>query len=118
MGALMAGQGVNEVAKTYRLPKSTVSTMARKAGLKLEQLRAKKGENLDNLIADYLIANLTALKAQCVVFADPEYLRQQSASENATLHGVMTDKAVRLLEAASAGAAGPPAEDEPTDEDA
>jgi transposase-like protein len=101
MAALLAGQGVNEVAQTYNLPKQTVSRM--KAGLSdadLGQVGTKKSERIEALLYDYLTANLSTLRKQTEVAGDTEYLKKQPASELATLHGVMADKAIRILEAA------------------
>lgn len=58
-----------------------------------------KKEAIGDLLVQYLETNLRTLKAQSEVFADPEWLKEQSASEATMLHGVITDKTVRLLEA-------------------
>jgi transposase-like protein len=92
--ALLAGQGVGEVAAQYRLPTSTVSRWKREA-----RRAAGQSEDVGELLLAYLRENLSTLTAQAVVFRDPEWLRTQPAGELAVLHGVMTDKAVRLLEA-------------------
>jgi transposase-like protein len=98
MAALLAGQSVGEVAREYTLPPSTVSRWRKEA-------RAEAGlsDDIGALLLDYLAANLETLQTQAVVFGDTEWLQKQGASELAILHGVMTDKAVRLLEALSGG---------------
>ena len=58
----------------------------------------KKAE-IGDLLLSYLRANLAALEAQAEQFADKAWLKGQDASELAVLHGVMTDKAIRLMEA-------------------
>lgn len=100
MAALLAGQSVNQVAREYKIPRSTVGawgTEIRKEGVQTVP-DSKKGE-IGALLVDYLGANLRALRAQAEVFSDPAWIREQGAAELATLHGVMTDKAVRLIEA-------------------
>ena len=62
----------------------------------------EKESEIGDLLIAYLRANLAALKAQAEVFTDKTWLSEQGASEAAILHGVMTDKAVRLIEAFSA----------------
>ncbi len=62
----------------------------------------QKENVIGDLLIEYLEANLRALKAQAEVFTDKTWLTEQGASEAAILHGVMTDKAVRLIEAFSA----------------
>jgi transposase-like protein len=94
MGALLAGQGVTEVAAAYDLPQSTVSrwkAMARQ--------EAGRSDDVGELLLDYLRENLTTLSAQAVAFRDPDWLREQGAADAGVLHGILTDKAVRLLEA-------------------
>lgn len=102
MAALLAGQSVSSVAKDYNLPKGTVSNWKRGIGTgEGIRKRTQKSERIGELLIDYLEANLKALKAQTAVFADTTWLQKQTAENAAVLHGVLTDKAVRLLEALS-----------------
>jgi transposase-like protein len=102
MGALIAGQGVCEVARQFNLDNSIVYRWRdRMPPDKLQKLAEKKGAILDDLIFDYLKANLHALRKQAAIAAEDEYIRKQPANELAVLHGVMADKAVRILEAAA-----------------
>jgi transposase-like protein len=94
MGALLAGQGVHEVAAEYKLPTSTVSRWKAQA-----RAEAGKSDDVGELLLGYLRENLTTLRAQAVAFRNPAWLAEQEAGAVAVLHGVMTDKAVRLLEA-------------------
>lgn len=101
MAALLEGQSVSSVAREYKIPKGTVSNWKRKAkeeagGVQADRTQKKE---IGDLLIDYLQANLKALRAQAEVFTDPVWLSKQGAAEAATLHGVMTDKAVRLIEA-------------------
>ena len=94
--ALLAGQAVNAVAKEYKMPKSTVSRW------KMEALKGrfdKNGVNVGDLLLSYLQENLQALRKQAALFGDHNWLRKQNAADIAVLHGIMTDKAIRLLEA-------------------
>ncbi len=98
MAELAAGQGVGKVADEYRIPVGTVKAWKRR--VKSEHpVATQKKEAIGDLLVQYLETNLRTLKAQSEVFADPEWLKKQSASEAAMLHGVLTDKTVRLLEA-------------------
>jgi len=107
MAALLQGQSVTSVSKEYDIPKGTVSGWKSKAedaaGDSLEQMPTQKRDSeVGKLLIQYLQTNLDALQEQAEQFSDREWLQKQSAAEVATLHGVMTDKAVRLLEALSA----------------
>lgn len=97
--ALLAGQGVSEVARAYKLPRQTVSRIKGQLQ-KTGQNGTEKRERLGSLLCHYLQANLNALAEQAKIAGDPSYVRRQPAAELATLHGVMADKAARLLEAA------------------
>jgi len=102
MAALLEGQSVNAVAKEYDVPKGTVSGWKRQAettaggGVAPD---ATQKEEIGALLVRYLRANLATLEAQARAFGDADWLSQQKAEAVAVLHGVMTDKAVRLLEA-------------------
>ena len=94
MAALLAGQGTTEVAREYEIPASTVSRWKRKA-----RQEVGRSDDVGELLLGYLTENLTTLTAQAKVFREAEWLRTQDAADVAVLHGVLTDKAVRLLEA-------------------
>lgn len=110
MAALLAGQGVAEIARAYRLRESTVRTWrGRLAGPEVAAVRAKKGDEFGELLAAYLRQLLTTLSAQAEHARDGAWLEKQDAGELAVLHGVMVDKTLRILEAAErAGEAGRP----------
>lgn len=92
--ALLAGQGVGDVAKRYELPVSTVSRWKGQADIT---------DDIGDLLLKYLKTGITTLTEQHEVFRDPEWIRGQPAGEMAVLHGVLTDKVVRLLEALEGG---------------
>lgn len=99
MASLLSGQSVTAVAKEYDIPRGTIAGWSAQANSELANVSNEKKAEIGDLLIEYLRANLAALKAQAVVFSDSVWLKQQSASDAAVLHGVMTDKAVRLLEA-------------------
>ena len=101
MAALLTGQSICSVAKEYDIPKGTVSYWKNNGGPK-DQTQKK---DIGDLLVRYLETNLETLRAQAKAFRDPAWLAKQTASDAAVLHGVMTDKAVRLLEAMSNNAA-------------
>lgn len=127
MAALLAGQGISEVARQYNLPKTTVARLRHKVfgRAPIEGLVAmpesinddssvspvpvhenvsaavpfrRSASELDTLLYEYLTASLRALRVQAEIFADREWLSKQPADELAILHGVGTDKVIRLLE--------------------
>lgn len=97
LAALLTGQSLDAVADEYRIPRSTLDSWRNPRRPKT--FETKKDGEIGDLLLEYLRANLAALKAQAEIFADPEWLREQGAQEAGVLHGIMTDKAVRLLEA-------------------
>lgn len=103
MAALLAGQSISEVATSYNIDKSIVSRWKRQIpNERLQAVATKKSHDFGELLGNYLATLLKALTAQAEVAGDPAYIKKQPASELATLHGVMADKGIRLLEAAQA----------------
>lgn len=99
--ALLAGQGVNDVAAEYRLDPSVVSRWRTQLGEeRLQQVATKKATDYGDLLGCYLGEVLTTLQLQARFFRSEAWLKDQSAAEAGVLHGVLCDKAVRLLEAA------------------
>lgn len=100
MAALLAGQGITEVASQYSLDVSVVSRW--RAGISTQDLQAiatKKGEQIEDLLFGYLTETIVTLKEQAIVVREREYIIKQPADSLAVLHGVMADKSIRLLEA-------------------
>lgn len=100
IAALLAGQGVNEVASQYNLDASVVSRW--KTAIpdnQLQLIATKKGEQIEELLFRYLVTTLTTLRSQAEIASEREYVIKQPAGELAVLHGVMADKSIRLLEA-------------------
>lgn len=97
MAALISGQGVSQVAREYKIPKGTVSDWKRNA---IPDDPTQK-KDIGLLLLGYLETNLETLRAQAEQFRDRSWLSRQNAADLAVLHGVMTDKAIRLLEAMS-----------------
>lgn len=99
MAALLEGQSVRDVARKYDLPRGTVGHWASELHRDGRPVVSdSKKQEIGELLLDYLRANLATLKAQAELFAQADWLKKQEASQAAVLHGVMTDKAIRLIE--------------------
>ncbi|MDR3707488.1 MAG: hypothetical protein P4L33_04250 [Capsulimonadaceae bacterium] len=119
--ALMAGQGITEVAGAYNLPKATVSRIRNEfvakgqpaidvqkleQVVKLEQvgtLPTDSDATPDELISEFVSTALAALIEMSKVATDPAYLRRYPPQQIALLYGVMADKVARIIEATSGG---------------
>jgi transposase-like protein len=100
MAALLEGQATSKVAADYRLPEGTVKSIrSRMKGTPMASVATQKREEIGDLLVDYVHANLGTLRKQNEVFSDRKWLEKQDADELAVLHGVITDKTIRLLEA-------------------
>lgn len=100
MAALLEGQSVTAIAAAFKLPKSTVSGIKRDMDPSdLAQIEPEKRARLGDLIERHLTSSLEACEAIAEHATDGRWLAKQSASELAVLYGVMTDKAVRIIEA-------------------
>lgn len=98
LAALLQGQSLSAVAREYKIPKGTLAGW-KKANIPNDPTQKK---DVGELLLGYLETNLEALKAQAEFFKTEDWLKKQNAADVAVLHGVMTDKAVRLLEAMNA----------------
>ncbi len=99
MAALLTGQSVSSVAREYNLPKGTVSAWRKRDSRQVAEDATQKGTPIDELLSGYLKENLKTLRAQAEFFREETWLKKQEASQLAVLHGVLSDKAIRLLEA-------------------
>lgn len=100
LAALLTGQSINAVAKEYKVPAGTVkSWKSRELSEKVATVATAKQADVGELLIKYMEQSLETLTEQHEVFRDGEWLRQQSASDAAVLHGVLMDKLMRLLEA-------------------
>jgi transposase-like protein len=101
LAALLAGQAPAQVAAAFGIPVGTLrswKSRQRSSG-GVATVATQKRERIGELLLEYLEEGLTTLREQVKVFRDPTWLKNQSASEAAVLHGVIADKQVRLLEA-------------------
>ena len=104
MAALLEGQSISAVAKQYDIPKGTVSGWKQKALTPVADGgvvpdATQKRQAIGDLLIGYLETMLRTLTVQAKHFGDVDWLKDQNANELAVLHGVATDKAIRLLEA-------------------
>lgn len=100
MAALLTGQSLSQLAKEYKIPKSTIANWSAEAHA-FGTVPNGNGvrERIGLLLTGYLEETLVTLIAQQKAFRHEEWLYKQSAAEVATLHGISVDKAVRLFEA-------------------
>ncbi len=101
LAALLAGQGVDAVARDYKLPIGTVKGWKSKQvnGETLATVTPTQQADIGALLERYLAEALTTLQFQHrTIFRNLPWLKKQSAAELGTLHGIIADKAVRLLE--------------------
>jgi transposase-like protein len=117
MASLLAGQGITETARQYNIDASLIYRWRQQIPRdKVQQLQRQQHEHdFDKLLADYLAETLLTLRVQAEFFRNKEWLAKQDAHELAVLHGVATDKAIRLLEAVQLAHEPEDAEPSPTE---
>ncbi|HEX7333419.1 MAG TPA: hypothetical protein VF290_18085 [Pyrinomonadaceae bacterium] len=105
IAALLAGQGVNEISRQYKIPKATVSRLKNSLAAKqLEQVGTQKREQIADLIEGHLRQSLKAAAALAEkVATNNEWFIKQNAADVGVLYGILTDKSIRILEAAEVG---------------
>lgn len=101
LSALLTGQSAAQIADEYHIPETTIRSWKsrQRNGEAVAEVATEKREQIGELLVEYLATSLATLRAQMKVFSDERWLKLQSASEVAVLHGVLADKAIRLLEA-------------------
>lgn len=96
LASIVSGTSVIAAAREFGVPRSTVRTWCQAAGLS-PMVASEKRRDIGVQIADYLSTGLDTLTAQLRVFGDPDWIKEQPAGELAILHGVISDKLVRVL---------------------
>lgn len=101
LAALLTGQSISAIAETFHLSRATVRSWRAAAGLAdgPPPVNQEKRRDIGGLIAAYLDTALATLRVQAEHFSDKTWLGKQPAAELAVLHGVLADKAFRLLSA-------------------
>lgn len=100
IAALLAGQGVNEVAREYDINPSLVSRWKKTIPEKeLQQLAIQKKETIGDLVERHLRASLEACVKVAEQANNADWLSKQSSDSLAVFYGVLSDKSIRLLEA-------------------
>jgi len=102
VAALLEGQAASKVAADYHLPEGTVKAWGSRLRNGASELRAVATERRDEigaLLVEYLRESLVTLKVHTTFARDSAWLGQQNAADFAVMHGVLMDKAVRLLDA-------------------
>lgn len=120
MAALLAGQGISEVARKYKIGKATAHRLHEriKAGEIPEGVTAMpftpevgaRLVGLDELVSLALGDMIQSVASIAKTVAHEDYIKSQSASEVAVLLGTISDKAFRILEAYESARAGSDAE--------
>jgi transposase-like protein len=100
MAALLAGQGISQVARQFHLAKTTVENW--KCALGPEKLVCTSTKTRDEIgaqIGELIVVNLKALRAQSEWVGQERFLEKQLASELATLYGIIADRTFQILAA-------------------
>lgn len=100
MAALLEGQGVRELSRSFKIPVQTVSKW--KKGIGASRVSTKKVDTkrsrIQDLVESLLETNLETLRLQSLGFRDAGWLADQTAPGVAVLHGVLADKTFRILD--------------------
>lgn len=100
IGDLLAGDSGCVVAERYGVHDSTVSRIKSSLSVgELQILATEKSNRVKDALYDYLLESIQTLREQLKVARNEKYLQEQPASDFAVLHGVISDKALRLLDA-------------------
>lgn len=99
---LLSGASVTAVAARWGIHRNTVARWrAADPELSSSHFREDVQEDLSKLVVKHLQQQFTAQEAILAQANDAEWLSKQSARDLAVLFGVISDKQVRILEAAT-----------------
>ena len=106
LAGLMAGKTISEVAKETGLSVGIIHRMKSEIPQEMEKVGKEKSATFGEMIGQNFAHHIEALNAYVTHTSTPEYIRGQTASDMAALHGAVAGYAVRLLDiAARVGAA-------------
>src|SRR5690349_2325062 len=102
ISGLLAGETVTEVAANCSLPETTVSKWKSEIPTeKFAEVCSKKKETLLELVEGHLRSSLkAAISLATKSSTDDKWFSRQNAHDIAMLYGVLSDKSIRLIEAA------------------
>jgi hypothetical protein len=101
----MAGMGLSEVSREYKIPVASVSRIRDNLNQgelqeALEKVGKETQRRIDDMLASSLEKHLDALGSIAEIGSDKTYLFKQTPEGLATLHERLENHALRLLEAA------------------
>ena len=99
---LLGTSSLKQISEKHNIPYNTVLTWNSRivkhselAIIEMDEMEVKK--HIGDYLLEILQSNLDAQVAQLKVFADEEWLKRQSAQEIGVLHGILHDKASRMI---------------------
>lgn len=99
VAAVMSGESVSGTARQFGVDPGTIRRWRSESGVDTAVVHQEKkralGEQVYGLLEDYI----ETLRIQVRVTRDEPWIKRQDADKLAILHGVLSDKAVRLLAA-------------------
>jgi transposase-like protein len=97
LAAIASGQSINSISQQFGISRRTITGWRDQAQLPTvaQQKKQEIGQKVYELLEDYI----ETLRVQVRVTRDEAWIKRQSAGELAILHGVLSDKSVRLLAA-------------------
>jgi hypothetical protein len=97
--AVLTGKRARHVASEYQIPARTIRHWCQHMN-KMLDAQNEKADKIATLLEEYVESNLKTLRAQSEHARNPEWLDKQTAGDIATLHTVLADRTIRILEAA------------------
>lgn len=103
-GLFLQGNTASYVAKKLDIPLNTAKVWRRETISDItSEMRREWAAQIEENLYRTIIMSQAAMLAQLEVMSDPTWIKQQTASDLATLHGITHDKVIRLLEATGQG---------------
>jgi transposase-like protein len=112
LAALLSGQAIDYVAKTYSIPEGTIKAWKNRMVKPIREgvasvVTQKDDEEIADLLMQLTRAELRGLIAIAEHATNPDWLHLQGAESLGVFKGITHDKVFRMLEALGGGGARP-----------
>lgn len=101
LAGLALGKKVREIAKETGLSVGTIGRLRMSVPEQMEQIGTEQKATLGGLMALHFQKQMNALNAYATHTSTPEYVRANTASDMAALHGAVSGHVVRILDIAA-----------------
>jgi len=99
LAAIAQGMSVHAASREFAVSRAAIMRWREASGLGTHQVAPQKREEIGELVTDLLRAILITVRIQAEAYRDTAWLKKYSPSDAGVNTGILSDKAIRILEA-------------------